>query len=135
VFPEVTKFTRGTLNILLNKAGTLRQAHLGSFDPRREEKFDLNVWSCICIILAFITLLMRVKDCAMVVNHTSVGSTAGPLLQAAYNASRAAMDMFLDVPRLELPEFNIRVIDLRTGGKTFGTQTVSIELDSRRCVE
>ena len=114
---EVTKLTRGTLNVLLNNAGAQYMMPISDLSiPDAKKIFDLNVWSCISTIQAFIPLLMRAKDGAMVVNHTSVGSTAGLPFQAAYNASKAALAMFSDILRLELQGFNIRVVDLKTGG-------------------
>jgi NAD(P)-dependent dehydrogenase (short-subunit alcohol dehydrogenase family) len=114
---EVTKLTGGTLDVLLNNAGAQYNMPISDLlIPEAKKIFDLNVWSCISIIQAFIPLLMRAKDGAVVVNHTSVGSTAGLPFQAAYNASKAALAMFSDILRLELQGFNIRVVDLKTGG-------------------
>jgi 1-acylglycerone phosphate reductase len=114
---EVTKLTGGTLNVLLNNAGAQYNMPISDLSiPEAKKTFDLNVWSCISTTQAFMPLLMRAKDGAMVVNHTSVGSTAGLPFQAAYNASKAALAMFSDILRLELEGFNIRVVDLKTGG-------------------
>jgi 1-acylglycerone phosphate reductase len=114
---EVTKLTGGTLNVLLNNAGAQYNMPISDLSiPEAKKIFDLNVWSCISLIQAFIPLLMNAKDGAMVVNHTSVGSLAGLPFQAAYNASKAAFAMFSDVLRLELEAFDIKVVDLKTGG-------------------
>jgi 1-acylglycerone phosphate reductase len=114
---EVTKLTGGTLNILLNNAGAQYNMPISDLSiPEAKKIFDLNVWGSIATIQAFIPLLMKAKDGAMVVNHTSVGSMAGVPFQAAYNASKAAFAMFSDILRLELQAFNIRVVDLKTGG-------------------
>jgi NAD(P)-dependent dehydrogenase (short-subunit alcohol dehydrogenase family) len=114
---EVTKLTGGTLNVLLNNAGAQYNMPISDLSiPDAKKIFDLNVWSCISTIQAFIPLLMKAEDGSMVVNHTSVGSTAGLPFQAAYNASKAALAMFSDILRLELEGFNIRVVDLKTGG-------------------
>ncbi|KAE9366252.1 NAD(P)-binding protein [Stipitochalara longipes BDJ] len=114
---EVTKLTGGTLNVLVNNAGAQYNMPISDLSiPEAKKIFDLNVWSCISTIQAFIPLLMKAKDGAMVVNHTSVGSTAGLPFQAAYNASKAAFAMFSDILRLELQAFDIKVVDLKTGG-------------------
>jgi NAD(P)-dependent dehydrogenase (short-subunit alcohol dehydrogenase family) len=114
---EVTKLTGGTLNILLNNAGAQYNMPISDLSiPEAKKIFDLNVWSCISTIQAFLPLLMKAKDGAMVVNHTSVGSVAGLPFQAAYNASKAALAMFTDILRLELQAFNIKVVDLKTVG-------------------
>lgn len=113
---EVTKLTGGTLNVLLNNAGVQYNMPISDLSiPEAKKIFDLNVWGCISTIQAFIPLLMK-ADNAMVVNHTSVGSIAGLPFQAAYNASKAALAMFSDILRLELQAFNIKVVDLKTGG-------------------
>ena len=114
---EVGKLTGGTLNVLLNNAGVQYNMPISDLSITEGKKiFDLNVWSCISTIQAFIPLLMKAKNGAMVVNHTSVGSIAGLPFQAAYNASKAALAMFTDILRLELQPFDIKVVDLKTGG-------------------
>ncbi|PVH84807.1 NAD(P)-binding protein [Cadophora sp. DSE1049] len=114
---EVTRLTGGALDVLVNNAGAQYNMPISDLSiPEAKKIFDLNVWSCISIIQEFIPLLMRAKDGALIVNHTSVGSTAGLPFQAAYNASKAAFAMFSDILRLELEGFNIRVVDLKTGG-------------------
>lgn len=114
---QVTKLTGGTLNVLLNNAGAQYNMPISDLSiPEAKKIFNLNVWSCISTIQAFIPLLMKAEDGAMVVNHTSVGSIAGLPFQSAYNASKAALAMFSDILRLELQAFNIKVFDLKTGG-------------------
>ncbi|KAE8442472.1 hypothetical protein EG329_003315 [Mollisiaceae sp. DMI_Dod_QoI] len=114
---EVSKLSGGTLNVLVNNAGAQYNMPISDLSiPEAKKIFDLNVWSCISTIQAFIPLLMNAKDGAMVVNHTSVGSIAGLPFQAAYNASKAALAMFSGILRLELEGFNIKVVDLKTGG-------------------
>lgn len=114
---EVTKLTGGTLNVLLNNAGAGYNMPISDISiPDAKKLFDLNVWSYISIIQAFMPLLTRAKDGAIVVNHTSVGSMTGLPFQATYNASKAAMAMYSECLRLELQPFNITVVDLKTGG-------------------
>lgn len=114
---EVTKLTGGTLNVLINNAGAQYNMPISDLSIHEAKKiFDLNVWGCISTIQAFIPLLVTAKEGAMVVNHTSVGSTSGLPFQAVYNASKAALAMFSDILRLELQAFDIRVVDLKTGG-------------------
>ena len=114
---SVSKLTGDTLNVLVNNAGAQYNMPISDLSiPEAKKIFDLNVWGCISIIQAFIPLLMKAKDGAMIVNHTSVGSIAGLPFQAAYNSSKAAFAMFSDILRLELQAFNIKVVDLKTGG-------------------
>ncbi|KAH7360323.1 hypothetical protein BKA65DRAFT_182629 [Rhexocercosporidium sp. MPI-PUGE-AT-0058] len=114
---EVTTLTGGTLDVLVNNAGAQYNMPISDLSITEAKKiFDLNVWSCISTIQAFLPLLMEAESGALIVNHTSVGSIAGLPFQAAYNASKAALAMFSDILRLELEGFNIRVVDLKTGG-------------------
>ena len=114
---EVTELTGGTLNVLLNNAGAGYNMPISDISiPDAKKLFDLNVWSYISTIQAFMPLLKRAKDGAIVVNQTSVGSMTGLPFQATYNASKAAMAMYSECLRLELQPFNIRVVDLKTAG-------------------
>ncbi|KAG4431230.1 hypothetical protein IFR05_013289 [Cadophora sp. M221] len=114
---SVTKLTRGTLDVLVNNAGAQYNMPISDLSITEAKKiFDLNVWSCISTIQAFLPLLRKAESGALIANHTSVGSVAGLPFQAAYNASKAALAMFSDILRLELEGFNIKVVDLKTGG-------------------
>ncbi|KAK0101447.1 hypothetical protein ONS95_006620 [Cadophora gregata] len=114
---EIMRLTGGALDVLINNAGAQYNMPITDLSiPEAKKVFDLNLWSCLSTIQAFIPLLMEAKDGALIVNHTSVGSIAGLPFQAAYNASKAALAMFSDILRLELQAFNIKVVDLKTGG-------------------
>ena len=78
--------------------------------------FDLNVFSQLRAIQVFLPLLLKAPNGALIANNTSGASMVNIPLQAAYNASKAAMAMYSDTLRLELAPFNIKVIDLKTGG-------------------
>ena len=66
-------------------------------------------------IQAFIPLLLRSPH-PMIVNHTSVGADASIPFQSVYNASKSAMSRFSDTMHMELQPFNVKVVELRTGG-------------------
>jgi 1-acylglycerone phosphate reductase len=104
-----------SLDILVNNAGALYAMPISDINiAQAKEQFDLNVWSYLEMVQAFLPLLMESKG--MVVNQTSIaGSTAIPF-QSTYNASKAAMAMFSDTMRLELMPFSITVVELKTGG-------------------
>jgi len=80
--------------------------------PEAKKLFDLNVWSYLTVTQAFLPLLLSSKG--MIVNQTSVTSTAALPFQSAYNASKAAIAMFSDTQRLELAPLGIKVVDLKT---------------------
>ncbi|KAI1379831.1 NAD(P)-binding protein [Hypoxylon crocopeplum] len=105
-----------SLDILVNNAGQTYSMPIADLDiPEARKLFDINVWAPIAVTQAFLPLLLKSPN-AMVINHTSATSVAAIPFQAAYNASKAAMAMLSDCLRLELQPFNIKVIDLRSGG-------------------
>ena len=104
-----------SLDILVNNAGA--QYLMPVVDvpiPEAKKLFDLNVWSHIAMIQAFLPLLLKSSN-GMIVNQTSVGAVTTLPFQAIYNSSKAAMAMLSDSLRLELQPFGITVVDLRTG--------------------
>ena len=108
------------LNILVNNAASsysMPIADVSLNDARA--LFDVNVWSHIAVTQAFLPLLLKASTttaCAMIVNHTSVGSATALPFQGVYNASKAALAMLSETMRLELAAFGIRVVDLKTAG-------------------
>ena len=104
------------LDILINNAGALYTMPLADVSiPEAKKIFDVNVWSYITMVQAFLPLLLKSAK-PIVVNHTSTGSGIAIPFQGVYNASKAAMALFSDVLRLELQPFGISVINLKTGG-------------------
>jgi 1-acylglycerone phosphate reductase len=103
-----------SLDILVNNAGAIYNMPLSDISIEEAKKlFDLNVWSYIEVMQAFLPLLLKSKG--MVVNHTSVSANATIPFQSAYNASKAATAMFSDTMRLELGAFGIKVVELKSG--------------------
>ncbi|KAL8791170.1 MAG: hypothetical protein Q9195_006009 [Heterodermia aff. obscurata] len=102
-----------SLDILVNNAGASFLTPIVDLSiPEAKKNFDLNVWSYIAVIQAFMPLLIKSKG--IVVNQTSVaGCTTMPFL-SVYSASKAAMIMFSDTLRLEMEPFGVKVVDLRT---------------------
>ena len=112
---QISKSTSGSgLDILVNNAGagyTMPFADL-SLDEAKK-LFDINVWSYLAVTQAFLPLVLKARG--IVVNHTSAATIAAIPAQAAYNASKAAMAMFSATAKLELEEFGVRVVDLKSG--------------------
>jgi 1-acylglycerone phosphate reductase len=103
-----------SLDILVNNAGAGYSMPVADLSILEAKKlFDLNVWSYLAVMQAFLPLLLKSKG--TIVNQTSAGSVATVPFQSAYNASKAAMAMFSDTQRLELEPFGIKVVDLKTG--------------------
>ena len=94
--------------------------------------FDVNVFAVIAVSQAFIPLLIAAKG--TIVN---IGSLAGKFpvpWQGNYNASKAAVNLLTDQLRVELKPFDVKAINVVTGGvksKFFDNQpTVKISPDS-----
>ncbi|KAH8668998.1 hypothetical protein BX600DRAFT_539072 [Xylariales sp. PMI_506] len=103
------------LDILVNNAGA--QFCMPVVDANIAEAkniYDLNVWSHIAVIQAFLPLLMK-SSSGVIVNQTSIGSVLTIPFQGVYNSSKAAMAMLSDSLRLELQPFGIKVVELKTG--------------------
>ncbi|CAF9918654.1 MAG: hypothetical protein GOMPHAMPRED_001587 [Gomphillus americanus] len=102
------------LDVLVNNAGGQFVMPLSDVDIEAAKKiYDLNVWSQIRVIQAFLPLLIASKG--MIVNNTSIASVAAVPFQSIYNSSKAAIASVSETLRLEVEPFGVKVIDLRTG--------------------
>lgn len=104
-----------SLDIMVNNAGAQYLVPVVDVPiPEAKVLFDLNVWSHIAMIQAFLPLLL--KSCnGMIVNQTSIGAVTTLPFQVIYNFSKAAMAMLSHSLGLEPQPFGITVVDLRTG--------------------
>jgi 1-acylglycerone phosphate reductase len=77
----LTASTSGGLDILINNAGGGYNMPVADIDiAKAKSLFDLNVWSYIAVMQAFLPLLLQAKD--MIVNNTSISSIApNPFLE------------------------------------------------------
>ncbi|KAF2820657.1 NAD(P)-binding protein [Ophiobolus disseminans] len=135
----VAKLTGGSLDMLLNNAGAGYSMPLMDLDlDKTRDLFELNVYSLITVTKAFLPLLRESGTThggvrgGIVVNNTSCSSlTCGGLpFAGAYNASKAAATSITEGMRLELAPFDIKVINLLTGGvrSTFHANTPNDKL-------
>jgi 1-acylglycerone phosphate reductase len=114
---SVVDMTGSSLDILVNNSGAGYGMPLADTDITEAKKcYDLNVWALLAVTQAFMPLLLESRRGAMIVNNTSIASVAPMPMQGIYNSSKAAAAMLTDNLRIELAPFNIKVIDLRTGG-------------------
>jgi 1-acylglycerone phosphate reductase len=112
---ETSKLLGGSLDILLNNAGTgYSTPFLDAAIPEVAKLFDLNVLGCLRVSQAFFPLLRNAKNGALLVNNTSVASVIAVPFQGPYSMSKAAQGSMTEAMRLELQPFNIKVIDLKT---------------------
>lgn len=103
------------LDILFNNAGInyigpLADTTMSSF----RSQFDVNVFGTVELTQALLPLLIVSKG--IIVNHTSQAPYGVPALCGAYAASKAALASYTDVLRIELKPFDVRIMELVTGG-------------------
>ncbi|GAW13696.1 hypothetical protein ANO14919_030850 [Xylariales sp. No.14919] len=116
---HLTELTGGSLDGLLNNAGAGYNMPLLDIDVgKAQQLFELNVWSPINVTRAFLPLLMKSARGALVVNNTACASVAAGSMpfSGAYNASKAAAASLTETLRIELGPFDVKVINLVTGG-------------------
>ncbi|KIW20034.1 hypothetical protein PV08_00609 [Exophiala spinifera] len=106
------------LDMLVNNAGA---AYFGALTDvsltSARGLFELNVFSCLSMIQAFMPLLLRSTrpGGAVIVNHTSVASVVFTPFVGLYGATKAALAMLSATMRSELRPFGVRVVDLKSG--------------------
>jgi 1-acylglycerone phosphate reductase len=103
------------LDILVNNAGVnfigpLADTSMVDF----KHQFEVNVFGPVELTKALLPLLIKSKG--IIVNHTSQSAYAIPSLCGGYASSKAAFATYTDVLRLELAPFDIKVMELVTGG-------------------
>ncbi|KAH7364834.1 hypothetical protein BKA65DRAFT_573385 [Rhexocercosporidium sp. MPI-PUGE-AT-0058] len=114
---EVRKLTDGTLDVLVNNAG--RGYSMPICDVKVEEMrrlFETNVYPIVTVTQGFLPLLLKAKDGGLIVNNTSICSVFGAPMEGSYNASKAAAALLSETMRIEMAPFNIKVVDMKTGG-------------------
>ncbi|HYR21851.1 MAG TPA: SDR family NAD(P)-dependent oxidoreductase [Chthoniobacterales bacterium] len=103
----------GHFDVVVNNAGS------GHFGPAEhlssaeiEKQFQVLVFGQLQLVrLALAT--MRPRGQGLIINVTSLASRLPVPFMAAYNAAKAAMAAFTMSIQLELPDSNIRIVDLQ----------------------
>lgn len=112
---EVSKLTSGTLDILVNNAGRDYMMPVLDVDINQlRATFETNTFSYVTVTRGFFPLLVRSAHKPLIVNNTSVNSILPLAFNGAYNASKAAAAMISSQMRVELHNFGIRILDLKT---------------------
>jgi NAD(P)-dependent dehydrogenase (short-subunit alcohol dehydrogenase family) len=103
----------GHFDVVINNAGS---GHFGPAehlsDPEIEKQFQILVFGHLQLMRLAIAA-MRSREGGLVINVTSLASRLPVPFMAAYNAAKAAMAAFTMSIQLELPDANIRVLDLQ----------------------
>ncbi|KAJ3783876.1 hypothetical protein GGU10DRAFT_359688 [Lentinula aff. detonsa] len=128
---QVNLMTGGTLDILVNNAGQENLMAVSDMDMDAARSiFEVNLYGALSMIHEFVQLLIASGDGRI----AHIGSIAGifPLpFSAPYNSSKAAIHALSNTLRVELAPFNIKVINLLTGGvKSNISRPLSLPEDS-----
>ena len=103
----------GHFDVVINNAGSGHfdvAEHLSGEDI--EQQFQILVFGHLQLMRLAIQA-MRTRGSGLIINVTSLASRLPVPFMAAYNAAKAAMASFTMSIQLELPDPNIRVVDLQ----------------------
>lgn len=112
---EIVSRTGGKLDFLVNNAG--RSYTVPALEVEMHEieaTFSVNVFAVMRMSQAFAPLLIEAEGTIVM-----IGSLAGEMpyvFGSVYCASKAALHRYTDTLRLELKPFNVRVVNVVTGG-------------------
>ncbi|KAJ4169131.1 hypothetical protein NW754_011065 [Fusarium falciforme] len=116
---EIASRTQGSLDMLINNAGTLYEAPAVEADPSRvRQLFATNVFGLMEMVTAFTPLLLASvapNYTPTIVNVASILARLPNLFSSAYNASKAAVVSYSDTLRLEVQPLGLRVVTLYMG--------------------
>ncbi|KAL7919064.1 NAD(P)-binding protein [Trichoderma austrokoningii] len=111
---EVAQITGGRLDILVNNAGrthTIPALDIEIDDVR--QTYETNVFGPMFTVQAFAEQLIAARG--LVVNISSISSVSSYIFGAVYASSKAAINTWSRVLRLELRPFNVRVMVAMAG--------------------
>lgn len=104
------KKERGSLDVLVNNAGMVRNELLGMISMQKtREMFDVNVFGLLELTQLVAVKLMRPKQKGSIVNIASIVGVEGSKGQVAYSASKGAVISITKSMAKELAPDNIRV--------------------------
>lgn len=78
-----------------------------------KKPYDTNISGPMLIIQAFINLLIRARG--LIINNSSASTEMPSLFSSVYSSSKAALNAYSTVLRMELRPFNVRVMVSTTG--------------------
>ncbi|EMR64544.1 putative short-chain dehydrogenases protein [Eutypa lata UCREL1] len=118
---EISKRTRGTLDILFNNAGMMYESPAIEAETSQvRAMFDTNVFGLFAMVEAFTPLLLASTSNSpsqppTIINTSSVVARLPYLFSAHYNATKAAVTSYSDTLRLELAPLGIKVVTVFMG--------------------
>lgn len=115
VLDEILAKTQGTLDALFNNAGIVQAGAIEDLSLAAiRQQFETNVFGQIEMIKAVLPIMRKQRFGRIVQNSSILGQFALPY-RGAYNASKFAIEGFIDTLRLELAKTPIEVILIEPG--------------------
>src|ERR1700691_5147977 len=112
----------GPLDAIVNNAGIFGQGPVESYPlDRVRQMFETNTLGALRIIQAVLPG-WRQRGSGVIVNVSSVGGRVSAPLEAAYNASKFALEAFTESLQGEAPHFGIRCVIIEPGNTAPGTK-------------
>lgn len=105
----------GTIDVVVNNAG---YAHKGAFesitDASIRKEFDVNFFGLLNVTRNVLPI-MRKNRKGLIFNVSSISGMRGTVLNSIYVASKHAVNGFSESLRLEVSDFNIKVVTVMPG--------------------
>ncbi|WP_114937643.1 SDR family oxidoreductase [Mucilaginibacter endophyticus] len=113
----------GKIDVLVNNAGIYGGGVLESYSlPQIQKLFDVNVWGVIRMNSEVLPAMRAAKDGLIITISSQVGRVSLPL-QSAYNASKFALEGFIEGSHEELIGQGVESVLIEPGG--FMTEIIS----------
>lgn len=105
----------GKIDVLINNAGMHTGGPIETTSTENMKlQMDTNFMGMVYLIKEVLPV-MRKQGGGMIINFSSIGGLMGLPFQAFYSASKFAIDGFSDALRMEVKQFNIKVIVINPG--------------------
>ena len=114
----------GPLDAIVNNAGIFGQGPVESYPlDRVRQVFETNTLGALRVIQAVLPGWRR-RGSGVIVNVSSVGGRVSAPLEAAYNASKFALEAFTESLHVEVRHFGIRCVIIEPGNTASGIKAV-----------
>ena len=114
----------GPLDAIVNNAGIFGQGPVESYPlDRVRQVFETNTVGALRLIQAVLPA-WRERGSGVIVNVSSVGGRVSAPLEAAYNASKFALEAFSESLRVEVGHFGIRCVLIEPGNTASGIKAI-----------
>lgn len=112
---EKIRKSLNSLDILINNAGYAQVAPILELDSKAfESQFRINLFAPHALIKTFVPLLVKSSN-PLIVNIGSMSGVMATPFAGAYCSSKAAINIYTDVLRMELASLGIKVVKVLPG--------------------